>query len=125
MISGPMAWFIMRNQSQFLFSHDHTVVPCHALLGRSIPSQIVDVGSNAFVLNRIHNYIYQPQELDKVNFYDFLAQFDVKHISKNNEDIYAVFIERSSIPPIARCDQTHKYRYIAFKFSQFSKFIQI
>jgi hypothetical protein len=81
-----MAWFVMRNQSRFLFSHDHAYKPCHASLGHSIPSWIVDVGLNAFVLNWIHNYIYRPQELDEVNFYDFVEQFDVKHILKSNED---------------------------------------
>jgi hypothetical protein len=81
-----MAWFDMRNQSRVLFSHDDAYVPCHALLGRSIPSRIVDIGPNAFVLNRIHDYIYRPRELDEVNFYDFVAQFDVKLISKSNDD---------------------------------------
>jgi hypothetical protein len=36
-VSGPMAWFLMRNQSRFLFSHDHAHTAFESLLGRSIP----------------------------------------------------------------------------------------
>jgi hypothetical protein len=69
-----------------LISHDHAYVPCHALLGCSIPSWIVDIGPNPFFLNWIHDYICRPQELDEVNFHDFVAQFDVKLILKSNYD---------------------------------------
>ena len=85
-VSGPMAWFLMRNESRFLFSHDHAYAAFDGLLGRAIPTRIVNIGANTFVLNRIDDYIYRPEELENVNWYDFVAKYDVKPISKANED---------------------------------------
>jgi hypothetical protein len=47
-VSGPMAWFLVRNKSRFLFSHDHAYVACDGLLGHEIPNQIVNIGANTF-----------------------------------------------------------------------------
>jgi len=85
-VSGPMAWFLMRNESRFLFSHDHAYAAFDGLLGHVVPSRIVNIGANTFVLNRIDDYIYRPEELEDLNWYDFVARYDVKHISKANED---------------------------------------
>ena len=40
-VSGPMAWFIMRNKSRFFFSHDHAYAPFDNLLGRDSPSELL------------------------------------------------------------------------------------
>ena len=85
-VSGPMAWCIMRNQGRFLFSHDHAYAPYDSLLGRSTPSRVVNIGGNAVVLNRVHDYIYRPEELEDLNWYEFTARFDAVCISKANED---------------------------------------
>jgi hypothetical protein len=63
-----MAWFLMRNKSSFLFSHDHAYVAFDGLLGRKIPNRIVNIGANTFLLNRMDNYIYQPEELEHLNW---------------------------------------------------------
>jgi hypothetical protein len=57
-VSGPMAWFLMCNKSCFLYSHDHAYAAFDGLLGREIPNQIVNIGANTFLLNRINDYIY-------------------------------------------------------------------
>ena len=57
-VSGPMAWFLMRNESRFLFSHDHAYAAFDGLLGRVVPSRIINIGANTFMLNRINDYIY-------------------------------------------------------------------
>jgi hypothetical protein len=31
-VSGPMAWFLMRNESRFLFSHDHAYTMQHSMV---------------------------------------------------------------------------------------------
>jgi hypothetical protein len=38
------------------------------------------------LLNQIDDYIYQPEELEHLNWYNFLAKYDVKHITNANED---------------------------------------
>jgi hypothetical protein len=69
-VSGPMAWFLMRNESRFLlFSHDHAYAAFDGLLGHVVPSRVVNIGANTFVLNRIDNYIYRPEELEDLNWY--------------------------------------------------------
>jgi hypothetical protein len=42
-VSGPIAWFIMKNESRFLFSHNHAYAAFDGLLGCSIPSQFVNI----------------------------------------------------------------------------------
>jgi hypothetical protein len=85
-VSGPMAWFLMRNESRFLFSHDHVFVSFKSLLGGSVLPWIDNIGLSAFVINKIHDYIYQPRELDNLNLSNFMAGYDVKAISTRNED---------------------------------------
>lgn len=48
--------------------------------------RINNIGSSAFVVNKIHDYIYRPRELDNLNLYDFVAGYNVKSISTRNED---------------------------------------
>ena len=38
------------------------------------------------MLNRVHDYIYRPEELEDLNWYEFIARYDVKYINKANED---------------------------------------
>jgi hypothetical protein len=57
-VSGPMAWFLMQNESRFLFSHDHVFVSFKKLLGGSVLPWINNIGPSAFVINQIHDYIY-------------------------------------------------------------------
>jgi hypothetical protein len=85
-VSGPMAWFLMWNESLFLFSHDHFFISLKNLLGGSVLPRIDNTGSSAFVINMIHDYIYRPRELDNLNLYDFVAGYDVKSISTRNKD---------------------------------------
>ena len=66
-VSAPMAWFLMRNQSRFLFSHDYAYAPFNLLLKRSVPSKIITVNQKTFFLNHIDDYLYRPLELEHVN----------------------------------------------------------
>jgi hypothetical protein len=86
-----MAWFLMHNQSRFLFSHDYGYVPFAALLKRSIPSHIIGVGTNAFVLNQMDDYIYHPEQLEDLNWYEFVACYDVVHLSEKNKNVIMHF----------------------------------
>jgi hypothetical protein len=85
-VSGPMAWFIMRNRSRFLFSHDHSHTALEAFLGRSTPSRLVNIHGNAVVLNRCDDYVHRPEELEDLNWYEFTSGYEVINISKSNED---------------------------------------
>jgi hypothetical protein len=76
----------MHNKSRFLFSHDHAYAAFDGLLGHKIPNQIVNIGANTFLLNQIDDYIYRPEELKHLNWYDFVAKYDVKYINKANKD---------------------------------------
>jgi hypothetical protein len=76
----------MRNESRFLFSHDHSPVVYKNLLGGSVSARIHSIGSNVFVSNQIHDYVYRPQELEEYNLYDFVALSCVKNITRNNAD---------------------------------------
>jgi hypothetical protein len=55
-------------------------------LGGSVLPQINSIGLSTFVVNRVHDYIYRPRELDNLNLYDFVAGYNVKSISTRNED---------------------------------------
>jgi hypothetical protein len=81
-----MAWFLMRNKSHFLFSHDHAYAAFDGLLCREIPNQIVIIGTNTFLLNQIDDYIYEPKELEHLNWYNFATKYNMKHITKANKD---------------------------------------
>jgi hypothetical protein len=60
-VSGPMAWFLMQNESQFLLSHDHVFVSFKNLLGGSVLPWINNIGSSAFVINQIHDTPINPE----------------------------------------------------------------
>jgi hypothetical protein len=85
-VSAMMAWFIMRNQSRFLFLHDYAYAPFDMLLKHSIPSHIIKIGANTFLLNRVDDYVYHPYELHHLNWYEFVADYDVVHLSEKNKD---------------------------------------
>jgi hypothetical protein len=76
----------MCNKSGFLFSHDHAYAAFDGLLGREIPNRIVNIGANTFLLNRIDDFIYQPEELEHLSWCNFVAKYNVKHITKPDED---------------------------------------
>jgi hypothetical protein len=97
-VSAPMAWFLMRNQSRFLFSHDYAYAPFDLLLKRSVPSRIINVNQNTYFANRVDNYLYRPRALEHINWYDFVAEYDVVHLSaKNQNDVMRFSSEEHSL----------------------------
>jgi hypothetical protein len=60
-VSAPMAWFIMRKGSRFMFSNDFGYVCLDAILGRKTQSRIGVTGdSSTFLMNKINDYIFRP-----------------------------------------------------------------
>ena len=97
-VSALMAWFLMRNQSRFLFSHDYAYAPFDLLLKRSVPLRIIIVNQSTYFLNRDDDYLYHPQALEHVNWYDFVAEYDVVHLStKNQNDVMRFSSEEHSL----------------------------
>ena len=84
-ISAPMAWFIMRKGSHFMFSHDFGYMGLDAILGWMMYSKVKSIGNTMFLMNKVNDYIFCPTELEDVNMYDFVVQFDVRYISKKDE----------------------------------------
>ena len=56
------------------------------LLKRSVPSKIITVNQKTFFSNRIDDYLYRPLELEHVNWYDFVAGYDVRYMSRSNQN---------------------------------------
>ena len=94
-VSAPMAWFIMRRGSRFLFSNDFGYVCLDAMLGRTTASRIARVAgtSSVFLDNKINDYVFRPQELEHVNLYDFIALFDVTNTMKINQPDIMRFVD--------------------------------
>ena len=92
-VSAPMAWFIMRRDSRFLFSNEFAYVCLDGILGRRISSRVLTNPQGTFLENKIQDYIFRPAELDQVNLYDFVMHYDVKNWSKKNEDDMMEFLE--------------------------------
>ena len=85
-VSTMMAWFIMHNQSQFLFLHDYAYAPFDLLLKRSVPSRIINVNQSTYFLNRVDDYLYCPQVLEQMNWYNFVAKYNVVHLLAKNQN---------------------------------------
>jgi hypothetical protein len=79
-----MAWFLMRNQSRFLFLHDYAYAPFNLLLKWSVPSKIIIVNQKTFFLNRIDDYLYHPLELEHVNWYNFMIRMINSRLGRSN-----------------------------------------
>ena len=92
-VSAPMAWFIMRRGSRFLFSNDFAYVCLDAILGRPMASRIVANHQVTFLDNKINDYIHRPKELEDTNLYDFIEQYDVTYASKKNEADIMSFLD--------------------------------
>jgi hypothetical protein len=87
-VSAPMAWFLMRNQSRFLFSHTHGYAPFYGFLKKSVFSSIISMHGEAFMSNPMNDYLYRPQELEDLNWYEFVAYYEMVQFSeKNKHDI--------------------------------------
>jgi hypothetical protein len=84
--STPMVWFLMRNQSQFLFLHDYVYAPFNLLLKWSVPSRIINVNQNTYYSIHVNDYLYHPQVLEHVNWYDFMAKYDMVHLLARNQN---------------------------------------
>ena len=84
-ISAPMAWFIMRKGSCFMFSHDFGYVGLDAILGWMMYSKVDSISNTTFLMSKVNDYIFHPMELENVNMYNFVAQFDVRYKSKKDE----------------------------------------
>jgi hypothetical protein len=55
--------------------------------------------SSVFLDYKINDYVFHPKEIEHVNLYDFIAQFDVKIISKRNDpDIMRFVAEHPQAP---------------------------
>ena len=68
-----------------MFSHDFGYVGLDAILGWMMYSKVKSNGNTTFLMNKVNDYIFCPTELEDVNMYNFVAQFDVKYISKKDE----------------------------------------
>ena len=53
-----------------------------AILGWLMHSQIDTNGNSTYLRSKVNNYIFCLKELENVNMYDSVAEFDVKFISK-------------------------------------------
>ena len=84
-----MAWFIMRKGSRFLFSNDFGYVCLDRMLGRTGASRVSSLGVSLYLDNKVNDYVFRPKELENINLYDFIADFDVKQLSnKSGSDIF-------------------------------------
>ena len=46
-----------------------------------------------YLVNKVNDYIFHPKELENVNMYDFVVQFNVKYISKKDEADEMKFVD--------------------------------
>ena len=87
-VSVMMAWFLMRNESRFLFSHTHAYAPFDGFLKKSQFSSVISIHGETFISNRMNDYLFRPQELEDLNWYEFVAYYEMVHLSeKNKHDI--------------------------------------
>ena len=68
-----------------MFSHDFGYVGLDAILGRMMYSKVKSISNTTFLMNKVNDYIFHLTELEDVNMYNFVAQFDVRYISKKDE----------------------------------------
>ena len=68
-----------------MFSHDFAYMGLDAILGRMMYSKVDSIGNTTFLMNKVNDYIFRLTELEDVNMYDFVVQFDVRYISKKDE----------------------------------------
>ena len=80
-ISAPLARFLIKHNSRFLFSHQFVHVPLttfnNALMGRSFQVNLRNVNGFATLNARVFNYIFCPKSLEHLSVMEFFTQFDV------------------------------------------------
>lgn len=85
-VSAPMAWFIVRNQSRFLFGHDSAYIGLEGFLGKQTTSPLMFNNQHSFLLDKVKDYVFRPMELVDVSLYDFVMNYVVVNRTKKNED---------------------------------------
>ena len=46
-----------------------------------------------YLRNKVNDYIFHPRELENVNMYNFVVQFDVKYMLKKDEVVGMKFVD--------------------------------
>ena len=87
-ISGPLAWYIMRNGSRFRFSHKFTFIPIHSfhnwVVGQPIEYSLQRHEHTYLKRSLVYNYIYRPIELNDVSLWDFASRYEVVRLTQKN-----------------------------------------
>ena len=90
-VSAPMAWFIMRNGSRFIFSHESAYVGLEAFMGRKTKMTIGQQEKKTFFYDKMQDYAHRPNELEDVNLYTFIANYEVRKWKQKDKDDFMEF----------------------------------
>ena len=87
-ISGPLAWYILKNGSRFKFSHNFAFIPIRSfhnwLLGQSVEYHLQHHDQTYLKRSLVHNYIYRPTELNSLSLWDYVSWYEVVRITEKN-----------------------------------------
>jgi PIF1-like helicase/Ulp1 protease family, C-terminal catalytic domain/Helitron helicase-like domain at N-terminus len=96
--SGPMAAYLVRNQSRFIFSVNFKYIPIRELISlvqpqtdnHTITLQILDHNSGCFLTNEALHYLLRPLTLENFCAVDFFVEYEVirKHSNEIDADYY-------------------------------------
>ena len=85
-ISAPLARYLIKNNSRFVFSHRFVHIPLatfnNVLLGKKFEVTLRNTNGFATLNSRVINYIFRPKCLENVSVYDFFTSYDVVRVNK-------------------------------------------
>ena len=93
-ISAPLASYILRNNSRFIFSHDAVWCPLRdikkILFKESIDDSVIvrdNIHSGYYFINSAMNYLCRPKELERLSPKKFYENYEVVRKKANDSDI--------------------------------------
>ena len=94
-IGGPLASYLTRHRTRFIFSHSFQWCPLRDLKelldGRTVGTTISYHGHTPFYVNLAMHYLCRPSELENTNPYDFYSLYEVVRVTSHNEDAVMSF----------------------------------
>ena len=99
-LGAPLAAFLTRRQSRFMFSHKTAFCPlrdiCAILDDEEVAASVRFHNDIPFLQNGALDYICRPVELEGISVFEFFRKWEVVRVTEYNED------------DVLRFDQTHR-----------------
>ena len=112
-ISAPLARFLIKTDSRFIFSHDFTFIPLQNfnkyVMNKTFTANLRVGKSFATVTSKILDYIYRSKDLEDLNVYEFFSHYEsVNHTVAKKRGTKAYKLKSEHPESETRCIVRHE-----------------